>query len=118
MHELGIATSILQAARQEAQRHPGASLRKIRVRVGELSGVDPQALSFAFEVLARGQAPLELEIENCPRRQRCSACGRTFAVVHYDLGCPACGNQHTQFAGGDELELASLEMEDHEPSPV
>ena len=116
MHELGIATSILQAARQEALRHPGAHLRRVKVRVGELSGVNPDALSFGFEALVRDSKlePLELEIESCPRQQRCPACALTFTVAEYDLRCPQCGTEDTAFAGGDELELASLEMEDHE----
>jgi hydrogenase nickel incorporation protein HypA/HybF len=118
MHELGIAASVLQEAQKEAQRHPGTRLRKIRVRVGELSGVNPEALSFSFEVLVRDARlePLELDIETCPRRQRCPACQQTFRAADYDLRCPACGNAETEFAGGDELELASLEMEDYEPS--
>ena len=53
MHELGIAASVLQEAQQEAHRHPGTRLRKVKVRVGELSGVNPEALSFSFEVLVR-----------------------------------------------------------------
>ncbi len=118
MHELGIATSVLQAARREAQRHPGARLRKVKVRVGELSGVNPEALSFCFEVLARESnlGPLELEIESCRRRQRCPTCAQTFTVANYDLSCPQCGTAETEFVSGDELELASLEMEDYEPS--
>jgi hydrogenase nickel incorporation protein HypA/HybF len=118
MHELGIAASVLQEAQQEARRHPRTRLRKVKVRVGEFSGVNPEALSFSFEVLARhaGIEPLELEIELCPRRQRCPACQRTFTVAEYDLRCPSCGSPGTEFAGGDELELASLEMEDYEPS--
>jgi hydrogenase nickel incorporation protein HypA/HybF len=120
MHELGIAASVLQEAQQEAQRHPGTRLRKIKVRVGELSGVNPEALSFSFEVLVRDARlePLELEIETCPRRQRCPACQQTFTVAEYDLRCPGCGTAETEFASGDELELASLEMEDYEPSAV
>jgi hydrogenase nickel incorporation protein HypA/HybF len=118
MHELGIATSVLQEARKEAQRHPGARLRKIKLRVGELSGVNPEALSFCFEVLARegDLGPLELEIESCQRRQRCPKCEKTFTVANYDLTCPQCGTAETDFVSGDELELASLEMEDYEPS--
>ena len=37
-------------------------------------------------------------------------------VANYDLTCPGCGGAPTEFAGGDELELAALEMEDYERS--
>jgi hydrogenase nickel incorporation protein HypA/HybF len=109
---------VLQAAQQEASRFPGARLRRVKVRVGELAGVNPEALSFCFEVLARESKlePLQLEIETCARRQHCPACKQMFVVVGYELACPRCGTVETEFAGGDELELASLEMEDYEPS--
>lgn len=120
MHELGIANSVLQEARQEQVARHGARLRKITVRVGELAGVNPDALKFCFEVLVRENKlePLELEIESCPRRQFCPACDKTFMVADYDLSCPTCGSSDTEFAGGDELELAQLEMEDYEPGTV
>lgn len=117
MHELGIANSVLQEAQQQASCHPGARLRKVKLRVGEMSGVNPEALRFCFEVLARDSqvGPVELEIELCARRQRCPGCNRTFTVVNYNLTCPHCGSAQTEFAGGDELELSSLEMEDYAP---
>ena len=118
MHEIGIANSILDAARSEAARHPGAQPRKVAVRIGELAAVDANALRFAFEVLTQDTdlETLELEIELCPRRQRCCACAADFEVIGYELRCPRCGGEHTKCVGGDQLELAYLEMEEHEPS--
>jgi hydrogenase nickel incorporation protein HypA/HybF len=48
MHEMGIATSVLDAAQNEAKRHPGSKLLKVGLRVGEWSGVDPDSLRFFF----------------------------------------------------------------------
>jgi len=114
MHELGIANSVLEAVRAEAQRHPGARPVKVAVRVGELAGVDPEALAFSFEALTAGTKweRLALEIETRPRQHRCPACGTTFRVVDYNFACPGCGAPRTECVGGDELELAYLEMEE------
>jgi hydrogenase nickel incorporation protein HypA/HybF len=114
VHELAIASSVLEAVQAEAARRPGARPVKVGLRVGELAGVDPEALSFSFEVLVQGTEfePLELEIERCRRRQRCPLCRRTFPVVEYDLACPDCGATQTQCIAGDELELAYLEVEE------
>jgi hydrogenase nickel incorporation protein HypA/HybF len=113
MHELAIANSILEAARAEAVRRPGARLLRVGVRVGELSGVEPEALSFSFEALVSGSdlEPLALEIETCPRRQRCPECGRVFRVVDYEVACPDCGAADTRCISGDELEMVYLELE-------
>jgi Zn finger protein HypA/HybF involved in hydrogenase expression len=68
MHELGIASSILDAVRAESARHGGARVCKVGVRIGEYSGVDTGSLSFCFEALVKADelAPLTLEIEYCP----------------------------------------------------
>jgi hydrogenase nickel incorporation protein HypA/HybF len=114
MHELAIANSILDAAQAEARLRPGMRIAKIGVRVGDLAGVDPDALSFCFEALVKetDHDPVVLEIEHRPQRHRCSRCGNEFVIVHYDFACPACGESKTIFMSGDELELAYLEMED------
>lgn len=113
MHELSIADAILDAVRSEADKRPGAHISKVGVRIGALSGVEPEALSFGFSALVQGTTlePLTLEIERVPRRQRCPACDVTFDVADDNLACPRCGHIETQFAGGDELDLAYLEIE-------
>jgi hydrogenase nickel incorporation protein HypA/HybF len=65
MNELGIANSVLEAVQEEVARRPGAVALKVGVRIGELSGVDPDALAFGFEVLTSGTEwkDLRLEIE-------------------------------------------------------
>ena len=114
MHELGIANSVLQAVQAEAARHPGAVPVKVALRIGELAGVDPDALSFSFEALVAGSRwnRLELEIQIKPREHRCPACGITFRVADDNFACPVCGAYRTEYAGGDELELAYLELEE------
>jgi hydrogenase nickel incorporation protein HypA/HybF len=113
MHELSIANSILEAVRKERERLNGARVTKVGVRIGELAGVDPDALSFGFEVLVKDTDldPLALEIECIPRRQKCPACKHVFTVSHYEVDCPACGHKETRCIGGDELALAYLEVE-------
>jgi len=114
MHELSIANSILEAVRKERKRLNGARVIKVGVRIGELAGVDPDALSFGFEVLVKNTdfEPLPLAIESVPRRHECPHCQRVFTVVDYRMDCPACGSTDTRCIGGDELELAYLEVED------
>lgn len=114
MHELGIANSVIEAVQTEAARHSGAVVRKVGVTVGELAGVDPGALAFSFEALIAGTEwqHLVLEIETRPRMHRCAACALTFRVMDYQFACPECGVPQTECIGGDELELAYLEMEE------
>jgi hydrogenase nickel incorporation protein HypA/HybF len=114
MHELGIANSVLEAVQAEAARRRGAVPVKVAVRIGELAGIDPDALSFSFEVLVAGTRwhRLELEIQTKPREHRCPSCGVIFRVVDYNFACSVCGTSRTECVGGDELELAYLELEE------
>ena len=48
MHELGIANSILDGVAKEIERRPGSRPTRVGVRIGELAGVDPDALRFGF----------------------------------------------------------------------
>lgn len=118
MHEMGIATSVLQAVRTEAARRPGARPRKVGLRIGELAAVNPDSLRFCFDALLQGTdlETLELEIQICPFRRRCVPCGAEFEVKDYNLQCPTCGEVNSECIGGDELDLAYLEVEENEPS--
>ena len=62
MHEMGIASSILDAVQRELLRYPGYRAAKIEVRIGEFAGVDGESLRFCFDAIVKG-SPLELGIE-------------------------------------------------------
>jgi hydrogenase nickel incorporation protein HypA/HybF len=118
MHEVGIATSILEAGHKEAAGRPGAKLMAIGVRIGVLSGVDIDALRFAFEciVAETDDENVVLTAENCPRVNRCEQCGRQYASPSpspfTDAPCPHCGSTHTSFVSGDQLDIAFVEVEE------
>jgi hydrogenase nickel incorporation protein HypA/HybF len=103
---------------QEAARHPGNHPVRVGVKIGELAAIDEDALRFAFEVLVQGTEHdgLQLEIEKIPRKHSCTACGREFVVHDYDFQCPHCQAISLDFAGGDELDLAFVELEENGPS--
>jgi hydrogenase nickel incorporation protein HypA/HybF len=112
MHEVGIANEILRASQTEAARWPGSQLVRVVVRVGVLAGVDPDALRFAWDVLSKvdGTAP-ELEIQTISRRNQCGACGNEFASDLYSAPCPVCASENSFVVCGEELQLASVEVE-------
>ncbi|MGA2903299.1 MAG: hydrogenase maturation nickel metallochaperone HypA [Candidatus Korobacteraceae bacterium] len=114
MHELGIAASILESVEKEAVRHPGAHISKVGVKIGELCGVDGDALQFGFEVLVKDTElePLLLELELIPRVQRCSKCAYEFRMTDFDPRCPLCGEFATECISGEELDIAYMEIDE------
>ena len=114
MHEIGIASSILDTVDAEARRRPGSRIVAVGLRIGELSNVDRDALTFAFDAITRDTPwqTLKFEIEWRPRRQKCMSCGEEFPVEHFQFDCPKCGSNASSCIGGTELDIAYLEVED------
>ena len=76
MHELGIASSILDCVRAEASRRPGSHISKVGIRLGELSGVDADALQFGFECLVK-----DTEWEHFGAGDRVGAAGAALSAM-------------------------------------
>lgn len=118
MHEVSIASAILEAAQEETARRPGARLIRIGVRVGVLSGVDTDALQFAFECITAEteDEKVVLTTEKCPRVNRCNDCSREYTSPETspftDVPCPFCSGTHTSFVSGDQLDVAFVEVEE------
>lgn len=114
MHELSIASAVLDAVATEAERRPNSRFLKVGLRIGELAAVDRDALSFGWEVLTKDTKwhGLELAIEPIPRRQRCPVCAHEFAAPDFMTACPKCAELMTETISGDELDIAYLEVEE------
>ena len=87
----------------------------VRLRIGRLSGVVPDALSYAFEVMRQGTmaADAELHIESIPATCWCAACEKEFEAEDLIYECPGCGELSGELRRGTEMELASLEISEY-----
>ena len=114
MHELSVAQLIIERVAGEMRRRPGTRPCAVGVKIGEVSGIDRDALAFGFEALVKNTEweQLRLEIEYCPWRHRCGNCGKEFAVSDFATACPACGNAATTLISGEELDIGYIEVED------
>jgi hydrogenase nickel incorporation protein HypA/HybF len=114
LHEMSIAASVLEAVRAEAALHGGGRVTRAGLRIGELSGVAVESLRFCLEVLVTDtdMAALGFEIEFAPWTRRCRACGTEFRVTDARPECAACGSADTESAGGDQMDLSFVELEE------
>ncbi|MCC6751125.1 MAG: hydrogenase maturation nickel metallochaperone HypA [Deltaproteobacteria bacterium] len=113
MHELSLCRELVEVACTEAQRHAVARVRTVRVVVGQLAGVEPEALRFAFEVVARGTAVegATLELVEELGRARCAPCATEVPLPSRFEPCPRCGGYELSLVAGDRLRLAELEVD-------
>ncbi|MGW9206182.1 hydrogenase maturation nickel metallochaperone HypA/HybF [Embleya sp. NPDC055664] len=111
MHEMSIALAVIEQVEAVAARTGERAALTVRLRVGELAGVVPDALAFAFEV-ARAETVLrdaELVVEGVPGRARCGVCAVEWAVgVPPDLCCPECAGASTELLCGRELQIVDV----------
>lgn len=113
MHELSIAQSIVDSTREQAAQHGARRVLRIGVRVGEISGVNADALEFCFGMTTRDTEldGATLELERIPVRFACGACGAEFAAADFTVACPSCGSSESRMVSGDELAISYLELE-------
>ena len=73
MHELSIAMSIAELAVEEAHKHDATSVIRVDVEIGTLSGVETEALEFAWDVAIQGTAAekASLRIISVPAEAMC-----------------------------------------------
>lgn len=114
MHELSIAQSLIDVAAEKLADYPTARVVSLTVRVGELSGVIPEALRSAFEI-AQQHTRLDgarLIIEECGITLWCEKCNAVQPARGLaSFRCVVCDSPGTELRGGKELDLMSMELE-------
>lgn len=108
MHELSIAEFVVEAC---AERAEGARVLRVKLEIGKLSAVMPDAVRFCFDICAR-DTPLEgaaLDIVELPGRAICRDCHRVVMLDDLLARC-ACGSCNIQIVAGEELKVKEMEV--------
>lgn len=114
MHEASIALSLLSLVEQYCAKDNYNAVNSLKVRVGKLSSVMPDALLFAFDAIKSGTtaANAHLIIEEVNGGGMCNGCKGDFAFnTPYILECPLCGSSNFVITNGKELELIEMEVD-------
>ena len=102
MHEMSIAQSLIEIIEEEMLKYDAKILRSVRLNIGQMSAIVPDALSFCFEVITSGT---ELEgarliMDIIPLKGYCYRCKSEFEIKDYTFICPSCGT-HFALSGID-----------------
>lgn len=120
MHELSIASRLLDRALSAADDHGADSVEELTVALGRATHVNPDQLRFCLETAIDGTiaADAAITIERVAPRARCE-CGwegepdgleGTIAYAP-DVRCPDCGDR-ADLVAGRECRLRSIEVPD------
>ncbi len=113
MHELSIASSIIETVTGEMQQRGLKSLKRIGLRIGALANVDAEALRFGYDTLIADTtlAGSTLEIEAVPIKATCRKCGLSFEANDFIFVCPNCESSDNEVIQGQELDITFIEAE-------
>jgi hydrogenase nickel incorporation protein HypA/HybF len=108
MHELGITNGIVEFC---AERAGAERVTRVRLEIGQLSAMLPDAVRFCFDVCAKGTVVegALLEIIETPGRALCRDCNREMAVTQLFGRC-CCGSAHLLVIAGEELKIREMEL--------
>ena len=113
MHELSIAQSIIEIAENIARENDSKAVKKIKVQIGEFSGVVKEALEFSFDIAKVGSIAenAELEIEIVKFKSICNFCGFVLETMNdFNLFCPNC-SEPMSIISGREMRVEYIEIE-------
>ena len=110
MHELSIASQILDSVLAVAAEHKVKRVDEVSLSLGALRMVVPEALQMAWQAVTEGTvaAGAALKVTETPVKGRCRACGHAFAPPAYSFACPACGKADVKIEAGNEIVLTSM----------
>ncbi len=113
MHEMSLCEGILQVLETESRKQGFDRVKAVWLEIGELSGVEIDAMRFSFDAvtrnsLAEGSA---LNIIDVPGTAWCMQCAKNVSVKQRFDACPDCGSYQLQVTAGEEMKIKELEVE-------
>lgn len=95
------------AARENRLQH----ITRVVLEIGQFSGVEPELLRFAFEVIKKGTIleRAEIEMQVPPLLLYCRECENEYLGEMEDLRCPVCLKEQFRVLKGREMVVRSIE---------
>lgn len=113
MHEYSIVQSLLESCEEHAKANDASKVTKVVVKIGVLSGVEPDLLQTAFDTFKEQtlchDAQFIINIQNI--QILCKDCQSTSIIEKHDFSCPNCQSINITVTDGEEMFLMSLELE-------
>jgi hydrogenase nickel incorporation protein HypA/HybF len=111
MHEYSIVQALVERIESEARAHGATAVHRVSVRIGELSGVDVELFTTAYETF-RDRTMCQdaaIDVHVVATQWACRVCGETITRGG-PLRCSVCGGS-ARLAAGEEIMLDRIELE-------
>ena len=113
MHEMALAEEVLQIVQDTARREGLRRVHALWLEIGRLSSVEPEAMRFCFDAVARGSiaAGARLEIVAAAGSAWCEECRAEFELAALGEPCPQCGGYRLRVTGGTQMRVQQMQAE-------
>ena len=110
---MALAEEVLQIVQQAARREGLHRVRALWLEIGQLASVEPEAMRFCFEAVARDSvaAGARLEFVAAAGRDWCETCAESVALAALGEACPHCGGYRLRVTGGTQMRVQQMEAE-------
>ena len=113
MHEYSVVQSLLESCEEHARVNEASKITKVVVKIGVLSGVEPELLKTAFDTFKEQTvcdgADFILNIQKL--QIECLECDTVSILEKHEFSCPKCQSTNIKVTDGEDMYLMSLEME-------
>jgi len=112
MHEVALAQSVIDIVEAAARMHAATRVTRVRLEIGALSHVSPDALHFCFDAAARGTLAEDasLDILATAGEAWCMPCGATVELAARGEPCPVCGSYQLTVVRGEEMAVKDIDV--------
>lgn len=113
MHEYSIVQSLLDACEDNASANNATKVTKVVVKIGVMSGVEPELLKTAFDTFKEHTIcdGAEFIINIQPIFVRCKECLCESTLAKLEYCCPHCQSLEVEVLDGEDMYLMQLELE-------
>jgi len=113
MHEMSLAESVIELVEYRARRNGSTRIKTVRLEIGKLSGVEPDAMRFCFDAVASGTLAegAALDIIEQEGLAWCFDCSLSTPLASRSDPCPECGGYRMRLDEGLAMRVKELEIE-------
>ena len=110
MHELSIVLGVVDIAQRELEKSEATKIDSIELEIGQLAGVEPLALDFAWPEATKKTVLefAERKIEYIAGFAECLDCKEKFELENMYDECPKCKSYFKEIIRGKELRVKAL----------
>ena len=113
MHEMSIVQSMISIVEEEMNKNNATILKSVRINVGEMSGIVPEALKTCFEIITAksNMKGALLKMDITPLIGYCRKCKEEFKIIEYNFLCPECDSTDIDIVSGRKMNIVEIEVD-------